>query len=158
MPNPKQPVGLLLAKNNRSHLTKAEIEKRQAEELKVDLLDVEPPRHLNRKQKNQFIEIASKLKHIKIMTELDEEALARYVTTNEEYLRIDKLLQAEMKKKDYDIAIINQLHLVQDKLLKQVRALASDLGLTITSRARLVVPQATEEPKKNKFSKFNGDS
>lgn len=158
MPNPKQPIDLLLAKNNKSHLTKAEIAKRKAEEVKVDLVNVEPPKYLTKKQKETFLEIAWKLEHVKIMTELDEEALARYITTNEEYLKVDKLLQTELKKKDYDMTTINQLHLIQDKLLKQVRALASDLGLTITSRARIVVPQAPPEPKKNKFSKFSDDN
>ena len=157
MPNPKQPIDLLLAKDNKSHLTKAEIAKRKAEELKVDLVNVEPPKYLTKKQKDMFLEIAWKLEHIKIMTELDEEALARYITTNEEYLKVDKLLQAELKKKDYDINEIYRIHAIHDKLLKQVRALASDLGLTITSRARIVVPQAPPEPKKNKFSKFSDD-
>ena len=45
---------------------------------------------------------------------------------------------------------------MQDKAFKQVRAAASDLGLTISSRCRLVVPQAPEVPKTNKFSRFSG--
>lgn len=156
MPNPKQPIELLQAKGKK-HLSKAEIEKRKAEEIKVDLVNVEPPKYLTKKQKEMFLDIAWKLEHIKIMTELDEEALARYVTTNEEYLKVDKLLQAELKKKDYDINEIYRIHVIHDKLLKQVRTLAGDLGLTITSRVRIVVPQAPPEPKKNKFTKFSDD-
>ena len=152
----KEPVDLIQAKGKK-HLTKAEIEKRKAEEVKVDLVDVTPPDYLTKKQKEVFIDYACKLKHIKIMTELDEEALARYVTTNEEYLKVDKMLQAALSRKEFDITTINTIQLIHDKLLKQVRALAADLGLTITSRARLVVPIEPEKPKANKFVQKFGD-
>ena len=42
----------------------------------------------------------------------------------------------------------------QDRALKQCRACANDLGLSISSRARLVMPEAKEPPKENKFNKF----
>lgn len=153
----KEPIDLIQAKGKK-HLTIAEIEKRKAEEVKVDLVDVKPPKHLTKKQQQEFIEIAWKLQHIKIMTELDEEALARYITTNEEYKKIDKKLQVLLKSKDFDIDNFNKLQIAHDKLLKQVRSLAADLGLTITSRARLVVPVEPPAPKVNKFSKFSDDS
>ena len=151
----KEPIELIKAKGKK-HLTKAEIEKRKAEEVKVDLVNVTPPDYLTPKQKEEFLDIAWKLEHIKIMTELDEEALARYITTNEEYKKIDKKLQMAINSPKFDIAKINNIQIVHDKLLKQVRSLAADLGLTITSRARLVVPIEPEKPKENKFSKFGG--
>ena len=36
---------------------------------------------------------------------------------------------------------------LQERFFKQARALGSDLGLTITGRAKLVVPNGKEEPK-----------
>lgn len=151
----KEPIELIQAKGKK-HLTKAEIEKRKAEEVKVDLVNVTPPSYLTKEQTKEFIDIARKLEHIKIMTELDEEALARYITTNEEYKKIDKKLQTALNSSRFNIGTINSIQTVHDKLLKQVRSLAADLGLTITSRARLVVPIEPEKPKENKFSKFGG--
>ena len=151
----KEPIDLIVAKGKK-HLSKEEIERRRAEEVKVDLVNVQPPDYLTKEQKEEFVDIAWKLEHIKIMTELDEEALARYITTNEEYKKIDKKLQAAINSSKFDIAKVNNIQIVHDKLLKQVRSLAADLGLTITSRARLVVPIEPEKPKENKFSKFGG--
>ena len=42
----------------------------------------------------------------------------------------------------------------QDKVFKQCRAAASDLGLTITSRCRIVVPKQEDKPKNPFVSKF----
>ena len=117
----KEPIDLIQAKG-RKHLTKAEIEKRRAEEVKVDLVDVKPPDYLTPEQREEFIDIARKLKHIKIMTELDEEALARYITTNEEYKKLDKKLQTAINSSKFDIVKINNIQIVHDKLLKQVRS------------------------------------
>ena len=43
---------------------------------------------------------------------------------------------------------------LRDKALKQCRACASDLGLTISSRCKLVAPKAEEPVKENKFGRF----
>ena len=43
---------------------------------------------------------------------------------------------------------------LQDRYFKQASALARDLGLTISSRCKLVVPAKDEEPKVNKFAQF----
>lgn len=43
----------------------------------------------------------------------------------------------------------------QDRMFKQCRASANDLGLSISSRVKLVIPEINEHAKKeNKFSKF----
>ena len=52
-----------------------------------------------------------------------------------------------------DISQIKELTILHEKYAKECRMLASDLGLTITSRCKLVVPKQ-EPPKKNKFDKF----
>lgn len=57
------------------------------------------------------------------------------------------------KKKDY-MSQIDLYLTYQDRALKQCRACANDLGLSISSRARLVMPEAKEPPKENKFNKF----
>lgn len=149
----KQPVDLVLAKGKK-HLTKEEIKERKSQELQIDLVNINTPEYLTSSQKREFEILSEKLQHIKIMTELDEETLARYIITNDEYKKIDKRLQRSINSKKFNIEKITEIQKVHDKLLKQVRGLASDLGLTITSRMKIVVPKGEEKPKENKFSKF----
>jgi hypothetical protein len=42
----------------------------------------------------------------------------------------------------------------QDRYFKQAQAAARDLGLTISSRCKLVAPVRDEAPPVNKFSRF----
>ena len=151
MARPRQPIELIEAKGKK-HLTKAEIEARKESELKVDLKNVTVPDYLPKKLIGEFNEIASKLLQIGIMTELDEECLARYLLSKQNYLQYNNLLNKATKENN--IAAMEKLSTMQDKAFKQTRAAASDLGLTIASRCKLVMPKPEEPPKVNKFSKF----
>jgi P27 family predicted phage terminase small subunit len=149
----KQPVALVVAKGKK-HLTKEEIKKRMSEEVQPVNTDVEPPSYLNKKQKDEFEEIARQLKALNVLNETDADAVARYVLARGMYVDLTK----QLSKKE----IINDPYLLdrymknQDKAFKQCRAAASDLGLTITSRAKLVVPESAKPvPKENKFARFN---
>lgn len=147
----KQPIDLVVAKG-RKHLSKAEIEKRRAEELKVDFKDVQAPDYLPPKLKSEFDEIAYKLLTIGIMTELDEHTLASYLLSKQTYLQYTTLLGKATKEGRYKDAM--DIMVVQDKAFKQCRASAQDMGLTISSRCKLITPQVDPPPKENKFSKF----
>ena len=47
---------------------------------------------------------------------------------------------------------------IQERYFKQCRSSANDLGLSISSRCKLVVPEINQEtPKENKFKKFEVD-
>ncbi|WP_195346596.1 phage terminase small subunit P27 family [Paraclostridium sordellii] len=149
MARPKQPISLIQAKGKK-HLTKSEIEERKSKEVKADNDKVEPPSYLPKTLKKEFIRIASELINIDIMTNLDCEALARFVVSEYNYQKVTKkLLKTGVDNDKY----FNYL-VMQDKLFKQSRQAASDLGLTISSRCKLVVPKPVEKEKKNKFSKF----
>lgn len=148
----RQPVDLIVAKGKK-HLTKAEIETRKAQEIKVDFKDVKAPDYLPESLHKEFDEIAGKLLAIGVMTELDEDALARYLLSKQTYLQYTSLLTKALKSNR--IGDADKLTTMQDKAFKQCRASASDLGLTIASRCRLVLPEGnTPPPKENKFSKF----
>lgn len=142
MPKPREPIDLLLAKG-RKHFTKEDIERRRAQEPKVHFKNIEAPEHLNGKMKEEFYDIAYKLLDIGVMTELDEDALARYLMAKQHYLEYSNLLTTELQKKDLEGAA--KLATVQDKFAKQVRQFASDLGLTITSRCKLVIPEPAND-------------
>lgn len=154
MARPRQPINLVQAKGAK-HLTKKEIAQREAEELKVPVPSaVSPPEYIADAPKlvEEFNDIAEKLIALKILTELDADSLARYLLAKQNYLQYTALLNSAIRKNK--VAEMSAIQTMQDKAFKQVRAAASDLGLTISSRCRLVVPQAPPL-KINKFSRFN---
>lgn len=153
MARPRQPVDLLIHKGKKN-LTKAEIEKRRSEELRVPFTDVSPPDYLPEKLRLEFTEIADKLLSLKIMTELDEDTLARYLLSKQQYLQFTSLLNKAAR--EGRLGEMERLSRLQDKAFKQCRSGAIDLGLTISSRCKLVVPK-TEPPKQNKFLQKFGD-
>lgn len=157
----KQPIDLIISKGKK-HLTKSEIKNRRKSEIIVNNLDINPPKYLSKKLKQEFNKIANILLDIGIMTELDEDCLAQYLISKENYLIFTKKLENELKKrnkkdgkyeKDKVLAVENYFSL-QDRALKQCRAGASDLGLSISSRCKLIMPEKKEEKKENKFIKF----
>ena len=155
MARPRQPIALVQAKGAK-HLTKEEIAKRTAEELDVPIPNtVQPPDYIADAPKlvEEFNDIAEKLIALKILTELDADSLARYLLAKQNYLQYTSLLNSAIRKNK--VAEMATIQTMQDKAFKQVRVAASDLGLTISSRCRLVVPQAPEI-KTNKFSRFSG--
>ena len=165
MARPREPINLIEAKG-RSHLTKAEIEERRAVEVQPCTDGVEAPSYLTAAQKKHFLKLAGQLEKIRIMGETDVDTLARYVTAQSQYEKTTKELRAlaKVKPKRDEPDYYTQLDLwyaaqgsaakLQDRYFKQASALARDLGLTISSRCRLVVPVKDEKPKVNKFEQF----
>lgn len=142
----KQPVALHLAKGNPAHLTKAEIEERQAGEIHVPFTDVKPPKYLTTNaQKKEFNEIAEKLLALNIFTELDIDALARYIIAKELYLIYSKKLKFMVRERDADLKEIDAVQRLQDKAFRQCVTGANELCLNVSSRAKLVVPPPPEE-------------
>ena len=97
------------------------------------------------------------------MTELDEECLAHYLIANTSYIKYtkelrkleNKLIRTKDEEKKKEILGFIDLYLkYQDRALKQCRDCANDMGLSITSRCKLVMPPSKDPPKENKFSKF----
>ncbi len=137
MARPREPVDLIKAKG-RKHLTKDEYEERKESELDVPFVDVQPPSYLKKKQKEKFMDIADKLLALGIMTELDVDCLAMYILSHDLYLSYTKTIAQLIKKSD--IAGLKDVQNMQDKAFRQAQTAARDLGLTITSRCRIVIP------------------
>ena len=154
-----QPIELHLAKGNISHLTKAEIEARKNSEVKAPIGVGEAPDYLTMKQKRIFEEYSKQLIAIKIYSDIDRETLAVFVVASEEYKEYTRQIRklsistSDEEKKLRNLQLRKMLAIERDRSFKQAKQCASDLGLTITSRAKLVVPQV-EKPKENKFRKF----
>lgn len=151
MARPRQPIELIQAKG-RKHLVKEEIERRKATEVQPIADDIAAPSFLTKTQKTKFNKISGQLQKLKIMGETDVDALARYIVANDLYVNAVK--QLRKKEVKADPVLFGAWAKVQDRYFKQCRAAANDLGLTIASRCKLVVPKVEEEKKVNKFEKF----
>ena len=145
----RQPIDLLIAKGKKN-LTKKEIEERRAQEIKAPNDKVEPPSYLPDKLKEEFNRIANELIEIEIMSNLDCEALARFIVSESQY---QKVSQRILKMKTIGPTYIDLIK-TQEKLFRMCRQSANDLGLTISSRCKLVVPKKEDDKPKNKFAKF----
>ena len=114
-----------------------------------------------------FNKLAGQLEKIKIMGDTDVDTLARYVVAELNYEAAvreqRKLAKGRPGPEDEEYfaklgdwyALLEAADKRQDRYCKQASALARDLGLTISSRCKLVVPKTAEEkPKVNKFAQF----
>lgn len=146
MARPREPIDLLVAKGNK-HLTKEEIETRRESELKVPFTNVKPPAYLTQKQKKKFKDIAKKLLALGIMTELDVDCLARYIISHDLYLAYtETIAQVINEAQAAEIATsLKDVQNMQDKAFRQAQAAARDLGLTITSRCKIVIPAPPDD-------------
>ena len=152
MAGPRLPLEVVQARGSK-HLTKAEIQARQEREIEPITDNIIAPTYLTKKQKNEFYIIAEQLQKLKILGETDVDALARYITANDFY--IDAVKQMRKKEVREDPIKLTAWSKIQETYFKQCRSSANDLGLSISSRCKLVVPETKNEtPKENKFAKF----
>jgi len=167
MAGPREPINLVIAKGKK-HLTKAEIQARQSSELQPVTDGIAAPSFLTAKQKKEFDRIAAQLQKLEIMGETDCDTLARYIVAQDLYAQAVKDLRAIQKLRpksdDPDTALENavawaamleKLDKRTDRYFKQATTAAAALGLTISSRCKLVVPVKDEAPKENKFIVFS---
>lgn len=152
MAGQRLPLEVVQARGSK-HLSKAEIQERQEREIKPITDNIIAPDYLTKKQKDEFYRIADQLKKLKILGETDVDALARYITANDFYINaVKKMRTKDVSNDPYKFATWAK---IQERYFKQCRASANDLGLSISSRCKLVVPEKKDDkPKENKFKKF----
>lgn len=177
MAGTRQPTDLVVLKGKK-HLTKAEIEARKNGEVRAPNDKVKPPVFLSPELKKKFRKLAKELLEINLIANVDCDALARLLIAQEKYLEVtDKLkeipltvmipvygqkLNEETGKMEQvqtgEREVVNgeqeRLLIIQDRCWKQCRQGASDFGLTMSSRCRLVVPKAADPKPENKFAKY----
>ena len=167
MAGPRKPMLLNLA-NGGKNWTKDEIQERLSSEVQPVTDGIAAPSFLTAKQKKEFDRIAAQLQKLKIMGETDCDTLGRYIVAQELYAQAVKDLRAirKLRPKDGDdpvlalenavawAAMLDKLDKRCDRYFKQATTAAAALGLTISSRCKLVVPVKEEPPKRNKFAQF----
>ena len=142
MARPREPIDLIKAKGKKN-LTKAEYEARKSQELDVPFVNIEAPEYLKgEKQLSKFKYYADMLLKLNIFTELDVDCLARYIMGEQLYLQYTSLLIALIKSKDFEQ--MGKIQGLQDRAFRQCQQCARDLGLTISSRCKLIVPSTDD--------------
>lgn len=177
MAGQRQPTDLVVMKGKK-HLTKAEIEARKNAEVVAPNDKVKPPAYLTPEQKKNFRKLSKELLAIKLIANVDCDALARLLIAQDQYIEItDKIRETPLMvdvpvyemRENPDTGeqervqvgtreVVNgereRLMIIQDRCMKQCRQGASDFGMTVSSRCRLVVPKAKETKPENKFAKY----
>ena len=145
MPGTRQPLALLEAKGKK-HLSRAERAQRQAEEVRLPKpAKIPPPAWLLEELKKQFRSLTKQLIEADMgVAQLDQDAIARYLIAQAQYEAAVQLTQQALEQQDEKLAA--EWSGVQDRFFKQARACANDMGLTLTSRCRLIAPPAAKEP------------
>lgn len=162
----REPISLIQAKGKK-HLTKQEISEREKQEVPVVADDIRPPAFLTTKsEKEKFERIAETLMGIGILSNLDCDVLGRYIRASEDWTSYSKLVKNTQKQlnkylNDDDTEkvaqytdLLTKYESLRVKAFNQCHTCASALGLTITSRCKIVMPKNDEEKKENKYSEF----
>lgn len=162
----KQPLSVIQGKGKSHHITKEEAKKRlqHEEKMRGSTDNIVAPTYLTKKQKDEFNEIADKLIALDIFSNLDIDNLARYIDSKTQYIQLIRDLKKVKSvttisdEEGKAITVANEdypkLQRVKNALFNECRAAASDLGLTITSRLKLVIPESNEKLPENKFNRF----
>lgn len=147
----KQPVDVLAARG-KTHLTRADYEERKASEVEmpIDLRDIEPPEYLFQWPDR----VADFDRYAKMLARLmpdnfgqpDADLLARYVVSESLYESFTAQLVGLSDPSD-----IKMMQIAQDRAFKQAHTCASSLGLTVTSRCKLVVPVDEDDGGEEEF-------
>ncbi|MUV39466.1 hypothetical protein JNUCC1_03344 [Lentibacillus sp. JNUCC-1] len=163
----KQPLAVIQGKGKSNHITKEEAKERQRQEdkLKGSTDKIAPPSYLTKKQKEEFTELATELTELGIFSNLDVDFLARYIDAKTEYVKVaremrkmkatEKLVIDEhgtkrtFANKDY-----GSLNRMRNILFADCKSAASELGLSITSRLKLVIPEREGEEDQTPMEKF----
>ena len=149
MPGPRQPTDVIEA-NGRKHLSKAEAAERRNHEVSVERpKTAKPPKWLPEQLKKDFRALGKRLIAAGIYTDLDADTLGRYLVAQHQWLIATQQAEAALAAKPPDLEQADAWGRVQERYFKQARNSATDMGLTVTSRCRLVVPENAKQDSEN---------
>ena len=153
MPGPRQKLSVLEG-NGRKHLSKSEKARRADQE--VDLpkpKTMRVPKWLPQACRKEFRALAKELLEANMgAAQLDRDTLGRYVVAQAQYTQASGMAGEALAAQN--AALAEKWTKLQDTCFKQARACANDLGMTITSRCRLVLPEGARPKEKNPFEQM----
>lgn len=142
MPGPRQPTDLLKA-TGRKHLSHAEEAERRSREVRVEPpKTAKPPKWLPEELRKDFRALGRRLIAEGLYTDLDADTLGRYLVAQHQWTIAAKEAETALQERDQETA--EDWGRIQDRYFKQARGCANDLGLTISSRCRLVLPESVK--------------
>ena len=150
MAGARQPTALVELKGKK-HFTKAELEERKNSEVSAEADNIVPPDYLTKKQAGEFLALSDELKRCEIMTNLDCDALARFVVARSDYAEYVKLVRSIPKTVD-NLQELKEADKLKRGAFLDCNTAAKELGMTISSRCKLVVPKKEESKPINKFA------
>lgn len=151
MPGPRQPVDVLIARGAK-HLTKNEEAQRRASELNIPPAQkITPPKWLGREfpddvakaLKAEFRKLGKRLAEVGLYSDLDADTLGQYLVALHQWELATRQVEQLLGEADYVKAAESWCN-IQAKYFAAARRCASEMGLTISSRCRLIVPQTAE--------------
>lgn len=140
MSGKRQPTALVEA-NGRKHLTRAEADARRDAEVHAPVPEQAiPPKWLPKKHHAEYRQLGELLIVCGLFSDLDRDVLAQYFMARDSWAAAHCRAAAAIRAKDEDAA--KTWTSVQASYFKQVRQAGDAMGLTVTSRCRIVVPAA----------------
>ncbi len=160
MPRPRQPTDTL-----KKHISKAEAAERRAQEFSVPKAEkATPPKWLGRgfpddvskALKAEFRKIGKQLIDVGLYTDLDADTLAHYVVARHQWEMASVQAEAALALGLGGAKLSRAWSAIQDRYFAAARKCAGELGLTLSARCKLVVPEkpAYETEPADEFSRI----
>lgn len=145
MAGQRQPFKLIQAKG-RKHLTKREIAEREASEVRAEpVKKIQAPKYLPERLKKEFSQLAKELAKLELLSKLDTDVLARYVMSHGAWIQSHEKASAALFE-GADEKTTGQWVRIEKTYFEQCQACANALGLTVSSRCKLVIPKKPDDP------------
>ncbi|MDU2123430.1 MAG: phage terminase small subunit P27 family [Clostridium celatum] len=158
-------IGTKILELSKKHYTKEEIEnkKKNEESLYGDNKKLKSPSWLNEDGKKEFKRVVSEMREIeafnKMLSNLDLTTLAIYSDAYANYVELTKKIHEEgttcqfTNTKGQTNTIISPLVQAQMKYIDIIMKCSTKLGLSVSDRLKLVVPN-TDKMEENKFLSY----
>lgn len=144
MPGRRQPTDLVVM-NGRKHLSRAEEDARRDAEVRVPPpVRTKPPKWLPKELHAEFRALGKQLLAVGLYAALDADTLGRYLIAHHEWIAATAEVQRALSASPRDVEAVDAWGRIQERYFKQARNCANDMGLTVSSRCRLVLPSVAQ--------------
>ena len=159
MPRPRQPTDTL-----KKHLSQAEAAERRAQEFTLPPAEkATPPKWLGRgfddatakALKTEFRKLGKQLIDAGLYADLDADTLAHYLVARHQWELAAVTAEAALSMGLAGMKPASAWSSIQDRYFSAARKCANELGLTLTSRCKLVVPEkhGSEDEPEDEFTR-----